>query len=151
MEQWKDIEGFENYEVSTHGRVRKKDTGRILIGTPNDKNYLHVVLRNGIRKMLKIHRLVAQAFIPNPKNKPTVDHIDRNRQNNNIDNLRWATYAEQAHNTSWIDNASNIRYENDRNKYRIKLIRNGITKTKRCKTLEEAEAILAQFKAELGM
>ena len=44
---------------------------------------------------MPIHRIIAEAFIPNPENKPTVDHADGNRRNNRIDNLRWATYSEQ--------------------------------------------------------
>ena len=52
------------------------------------------------RKCYKVHRLVADCFIPNPDNKPTVDHIDRNRQNNVASNLRWASYKEQAENSS---------------------------------------------------
>lgn len=50
------------------------------------------------RKTVPVHRLVAEAFIPNPYNKPTVDHIDRNPQNNHVENLRWATYREQSKN-----------------------------------------------------
>ena len=50
-----------------------------------------------------LHRLLAEAFIPNPDNKPTVDHIDRNPQNNSLDNLRWATGKEQADNTRLVD------------------------------------------------
>ena len=51
----------------------------------------------------RLHRLLAEAFIPNPDNKPTVDHIDRNPQNNSLDNLRWATGKEQADNTRLVD------------------------------------------------
>lgn len=50
------------------------------------------------RKTVPVHRLVAEAFIPNPYHKPTVDHIDRNPQNNHVENLRWATYREQSKN-----------------------------------------------------
>lgn len=56
---------------------------------------IHTV--NGL-KTFYVHRLVAEAFIPNPHNKPTIDHIDRNPQNNHVENLRWATYREQSKN-----------------------------------------------------
>ena len=51
-------------------------------------------------KQVRVHRLVAEAFIPNPENKKTVDHIDRDVHNNDVSNLRWATDTEQKHNTS---------------------------------------------------
>lgn len=51
-------------------------------------------------KKCKVHRLIALTFLPNPENKPTVDHIDRNKENNNLSNLRWASYKEQGQNKS---------------------------------------------------
>lgn len=67
-----------------------------------DKDGYRVV---GIRrKVYRVHRLVAECFIPNPDNKPTVDHIDRNRQNNAVSNLRWASRKEQADNSSRVLN-----------------------------------------------
>ena len=65
----------------------------------NQRGYLFVVLYDGeLHKRRPIHRIVADAFIPNPENKPCVDHIDTNRTNNNVDNLRWVTYKENANN-----------------------------------------------------
>ena len=95
MEQWKTITGYDNYEVSTEGNVRNVKTGRIITQHDNG-GYLKVNLhKNGKRKVFYIHRLVAIAFIPNPQNKPTVNHIDENKHNNRVDNLEWATYGEQ--------------------------------------------------------
>ena len=94
--EWKQIQGYENYEVSNEGQVRNRKTGKVLKPQKNNSGYLLVGLRkNGKQKWYSVHRLVAQAFIPNPHNKPTVNHIDENKENNNVSNLEWMTYAEQ--------------------------------------------------------
>ena len=92
MEVWKDIEeSGGRYEVSNKGRVRNKETQHIL--KPGIKcGYEQVALRCGaITKHRNIHRLVAIAFIPNPKNLGYVNHIDENKKNNNVENLEWCT------------------------------------------------------------
>ena len=93
MEEFRIIKDYENYEVSNFGNVRNIKTGRVLKGV-NSKGYLRVNLNNGVRKTLRIHRLVGIAFIPNPKNKECLDHIDNNQLNNHISNLRWANLRE---------------------------------------------------------
>lgn len=96
-EIWRDISGYEGlYQVSNKGRVRSIRDGKILILKPCKRHrYLTVGLRkNGVHKNFMVHRLVAQAFIPNPENKPMVDHIDANKTNNCVENLRWATDKE---------------------------------------------------------
>lgn len=92
MEIWKDIDGFENYQVSTWGRVRNKD--KILKPYVTEKGYLKINLyKNGTCSKNRVNRLVAQAFIPNPDNLPQVDHLDGNKWNNSISNLRWVNNA----------------------------------------------------------
>jgi len=103
MEIWKDITDFNNYEVSSFGNVRNKKTQRILKPWIAGAGYNYVWL--GAKYKTSVHRLVALAFIENPDNKKTVDHIDRNKQNNNVENLRWATYQENM----WNINSKNIR------------------------------------------
>lgn len=95
---WKKIEGYDYY-VSNCGDVKNIKTGRLLKPQENTNGYLLVRLYNqdGFKQFL-IQRLVATAFIPNPENKPTVDHISRDRQDNRVENLRWATMIEQAGN-----------------------------------------------------
>jgi hypothetical protein len=115
-EIWKNIDfidGFEGlYQVSNLGRV--KSLGRVVI-YPNScynksnegvyrperilkhkiKGYAGITLSNGKNKICtNIHRLVALAFIPNPNNKPCVNHIDGTKQNNCVSNLEWVTWAE---------------------------------------------------------
>ena len=92
-EIWCPIKGYENiYEVSDKGRVRSLKFGKERILKPGrDKDgYLQVNLwKNGENKMCKIHRLVAQTFIPNPDNLPEVNHKDENKENNSVQNLEW--------------------------------------------------------------
>ena len=95
-EVWKDIEGYEGlYQISNLGRVKNIKTNHILSKNLQNNGYLMAHLYKNGRKAVLIHRLVAKAFIPNPENKPTVNHKDHNRQNNVSSNLEWATMAEQ--------------------------------------------------------
>lgn len=95
-EIWKDIEGYEGlYQVSDLGRVKSFATSRVLKPYRNKAGYLLVYLcKNGKRKTHRIHRLVAQSFIPNPENKPEVNHLDENKTNNMVSNLEWSTRKE---------------------------------------------------------
>lgn len=97
LEIYKDIDEFNNYQVTSWGRVFNKETGRFVALVENEKGYFRVDLwSDGSRKHCKVHRLVAEAFIPNPEKKPQVNHIDGNKQNNSITNLEWVTNAENA-------------------------------------------------------
>lgn len=116
------IKGFDNYTISHNGVVRNKNTMNTKKPYINkDNNYLYVDLWKNNKSYKKpIHRLLAEAFIPNPDNKPTVDHKDGNRQNNSLSNLRWATYSEQNSRFETIGLRSQkikvIRYEEERKK-----------------------------------
>lgn len=110
-EQWRAVSGFEGfYEVSSFGKLRGLDRlvgyrysgmqrlwkGRIRKASRQKTGYMLVELRNnGTKTIAKlVHRLVAQAFVPNPENKPHVNHLDGNKANNHVDNLAWCTAAE---------------------------------------------------------
>lgn len=94
---WKKITRNDNYSINEQGLVRNDNTGHFKKPHINKNNgYLIIDLwSNNKSEKVPIHRLLAEAFIPNTKNKLTVDHIDGDRQNNSLDNLRWATYGEQ--------------------------------------------------------
>lgn len=99
MELWKPILDFERYEVSSLGRIRNIETGRD-IKSRNREGYRAVGLsKDGKKKSFNIHRLVAQAFIPNPNNSPAVNHIDGNRANNHVSNLEWCSIKENNYHT----------------------------------------------------
>jgi hypothetical protein len=92
----KSVDGFSNYCVCTEGTVRNLANKTVLKGTVENTGYKRYFLRNdeGKRKKILGHRLIALAFIPNPNNKKEVDHIDRNKLNNCVSNLRWSTHTE---------------------------------------------------------
>jgi len=104
-EVWKPIDGYEGlYEISNLGRVRSLEFRngvvsqrrvRQLTPTDNGHGYKIIGLRcNGKKKNHYVHRLVAQAFVPNPNNLPVIDHIDHDRANNSATNLRWITQGD---------------------------------------------------------
>jgi hypothetical protein len=112
QEEWKSIDGFSRYQVSNLGRVKSLERTTpagnrgamrhrpefIMKGCNFGYEYFKVNMRgdDGKTYNVKVHRLVALHFIPNPHNKPCVNHIDFNRCNNHVNNLEWVTYKENS-------------------------------------------------------
>lgn len=143
-EIWKDIQGYEGlYQVSNLGRVKSLGRfvinplvpkgyswhpERILKGRNDTKGYLRVVLyKDQMSKGFKVHRLVAVAFIPNSENKPEVDHINRDKIDNSVNNLRWVSHKENMNNSLTIDFLFSIA-KSGKNHPRARAIRNIDTK-----------------------
>lgn len=160
MELWQDIKGFEGlYQISTSGRVKSYEKQWIMhhnvkmiqppmyLRTENRHGYLSVALcKNKKTKHYMIHRLVAEAFIPNPENKPFINHKDFNKTNNTIDNLEWCTSKENNNYSSensrkaallrWTSKEHYIyRYKG---KFRVMLPKKYNCPTKLTLTLEDA-------------
>jgi hypothetical protein len=124
-EIWKKVEGHE-YFISTRGRVKNK-RNNIMKPNLNDGYYQIGLYTNKKRKYFLVSRLVAIAFIPNPHNLPQADHINKNRTDNNVGNLRWLSAME---NTQSVNKTVNIGCVcKDHYTFQAKLIINGIPYT----------------------
>ena len=130
-ELWKDVFGYKGYyKVSSTGRVKsiprkvpnshlKNGTmflkGKIMNPTVVKTGYAQVMLsKNGKRKYHKVSRLVAKAFIPNPKNKPQVNHINENKLDNRLENLNWMTAKENINHGTAIERLTKKQRKNNK-------------------------------------
>lgn len=140
------IEGYSKYLIFEDGEVMNCYKGKLLKQVINNCGYKCIDLRddNGGRKNWKVHRLVGTAFIPNPHNKPQIDHIDEDKTNNCVSNLRWVTNSENQRNITKAKKNNKlgekyITLEKATGRYRFRLRHNKTYYTRRFITLEEAK------------
>ena len=130
-EIWKDIEGYEGYyQISNLGRVKsleryvntrwetpRIEREKILKSCPDSYGYLtNILSKENVKRRYYLHQLIAKAFIPNPHNKPCVNHKDLDRLNNNIDNLEWCTKSENTKH-GWENGAFDVEKARETLKY----------------------------------
>lgn len=153
MEEFVDIPGYEGYKVNRLGQVMGK-SGKILKPSLSRDGYLKIKCSytRQLQQSLRVHRAVGLAFIPNPDNKPEIDHIDQNKLNNSVDNLRWATHTENALNRTYTSNTGekSIRLFQPKPShtplYMVQINRGGVSVfCKYFKTLPEAIAARDEF------
>lgn len=152
MKDIKDYEGL--YAIEEDGRVWSYISNKYLNPNLEGNGYYVVSLyKDKLSKTFKLHRLLAEAYIPNPENKPYIDHIDRDRTNNSINNLRWVTHQENMCNLSVQKNnklqEQYIYFKISKKKtnsgiklyerYWFEITRDGVRHQKYFKTLDEAK------------
>lgn len=140
-----ELQGFPNYRIDRDGTLTNIKTGKVKSSCINSQTgYKMVSLwKDNKEKHESLHRLLATHFIPNPNGKRYVDHIDRNRLNNDLSNLRWVDGTESNLNNGGQDRENHcIYHRKDRGIYRVMVQRYGKTEyVGSAKTLEEARAI----------
>ena len=118
---------YEKYSINKNGEVMNNIKKNKLSIWINKQGYKYYTLRNSVlnkKRNLSMHRLLARAFIENPKNLPCVDHIDRNRKNNDLDNLRWCSYQMNAINKdSKNPLGRGITYSRNKKRFHVNLWR----------------------------
>jgi len=135
------IPGYEGlYSAEDDGRIYSHKRDKYLTPLLNrDRGYYQIKLsKDNTTITYRVHKLIAITYIPNPENKPVVDHINRIKTDNSITNLRWATLSENAINSNARNELKEKHIGFDNRSYRFELNRNGVRTIKRFKTLEEA-------------
>lgn len=94
IDEWKTHSDFPHYKVSRRGEIFSMKRNKILTPTDERYNSMTICNKDGIPKKIKVHRLVAMIYIPNPDNLPIVNHIDGNQRNNSVENLEWTSQAD---------------------------------------------------------
>lgn len=121
-EIWKKAVGYETFEVSNLGRVKNTRLGIIKAQRKTHNGYLIVTLKgNGVKHTEYVHRLVAKAFIDNPKQFPSVNHIDENKENNCVNNLEWCSIL---YNNCFAGRAKRVGDHHKQNHSKCKQVKN---------------------------
>ena len=147
MEVWKNINSFERYEVSNMGNIRRGS--RILKPGIDTYGYRQVNLyKNSQRFCRKVYRLVLDAFNPNIDNKPQIDHINRIRTDDRLENLRWVTSSENVRNSkNFTEEMLGISWNKKNSKYIVRLKLNGIPDCYIASCIELEDAKILRDKA----
>ena len=125
-EEYENIIGYENlYKINRNGNIYSCWYKKVMTPLINESGYCYLTLKkDGIRSKSFIHRLLGKQYLPNPENKLEIDHIDRNKINNSLENIRWVTRLENTHNKSnYKDNLTpeQLQIRIDRTRERAKL------------------------------
>lgn len=149
-EVWKDVIGYEGlYQVSNFGRIRSKKG--ILKQGINKKGYPYINIRDkyGKQKQMETHRIIALTFLPNPFNKAQVDHIDANKTNNNVNNLRWTTPKENSNNINSLKKLRAIMKDKDflRKRWVARKERGGKTAPKNIYMYDKSGTFIRKFES----
>ena len=156
MEEWKNIDGYADYQISSLGRVKSLKYGkeRFLKERPDGCGYFQVILcKNGIEYSYKVHKLVALHFIPNDDatNKFLVDHIDRCVTNNSVNNLRWVNRSENRLNSKQSTLPMYGITVTKFGKYKVQMnVSRVMTYLGVCSTLEEAQLLRDSYLTHIG-
>lgn len=143
--RWKQIEGFENYSVSDTGLVMNTKRGKLLKPKNTYDGYCEVRLYSKTcDKCIRVHRLVALAFIPNPDGLGTVDHINGNKKDNRVENLRWLSRIDNQ-TRFWREQATEEQKNRLANRKPIKCLENGVV----YKSISQASEQLGLNRASL--
>lgn len=120
-EIWKPIIDWEGlYECSNYGRIKSLWKNKIINGSLDEDGYIKITLtkKDGIQVTERKCRLIGKTWIPNPYNKPEIDHINTIRTDDRVSNLRWVTSKENKENPQTIENRKNVDYGFNRGKHR---------------------------------
>lgn len=133
QEKWLEIKDWPGYYISNHGKVKNSNKLLALCPAKKRRGYIYVYHSQGLMKPRAklVHRLVAQYFIPNPQNKPQVNHIDFNPANNHVSNLEWCTAKENTAHT--VNSGRKVQYRGTQ-----------------CPQAKLSEEIVQKIKADIG-
>jgi len=151
MEEFKELQEYPGYSIGNQGTIIGKYKRALKPRITNGYHYILICVKGEKPKNMLLHRLIGLAWIPNPDKKLYIDHINRNRIDNRIENLRWATFMENNNNKGKNKNNTSgqqgLSFCEGRNRWVVHKTLFGVEYRKRFKTREEAESYLAKVDA----